>query len=220
MKNFLFVICLSLLSIVASAQSKNHKLSITIGGGSQKYRGDLGNGFTFKNTCWFGTGTATIGYYVNKSFDAAIFGSLGDFGYHQPGNIGKEEVDEDQRCVGCIGRVGLGNLSSRMTSGGISMKYKFNNNYLLKENAALKPYIYVGIAVNKLVDRMKMNCVNAGNYFSLNAGAGVRYNITDRMSIGYNLGFGYFTSDKVDNMSHGSNDMYMQNTLNIGIDLF
>lgn len=222
MKNFICTLGLITLTLLVSAQTKNHKLGITFGGGSQKYNGDLGNGFTLKNTVWYGAFSLNAGYYLNKSFDCGIFGTMGDYGYCQSESKIKEEIAFNERCPGCVSRVGIGNLSSRMVSGGALIKYKIANGYLFSENTKLKPYVYVGAAINNLTDNMKMNCVNPGNYFSLNAGAGVKYYISDRLNVGYNLAMGFFTADNLDfKVNSGKdNDMYMQNSLFIGIDLF
>lgn len=221
MKTYLFIICFILLAICALAQTKNNRLGISIGGGSQKYRGDLGNGFKFKNDVWTGGAGVNIGYYLNKSFDVGIFGFLGDFGFCQPSEKVNKDVSVNDRCPGCINRTGLGNLSSRMTSGGLLIKYKLNNGNFLKEDSRLRPYLYLGAAMNNLEDRMNMKCVRPGKYFSLNSGVGVSYYLNEHINVGYNLAFGYFTSDYIDFMAHGGiSDMYMQNTLSIGIDLF
>lgn len=219
MKNYLSGICLILLSIGLSAQTKNNKLGLTIGGGFQNYKGDLGSAFKFKNTTSYGAIGVNLGYYMNKSFDIGLFGTIGDYGFCQDIKIANTEIADEDRCGGC-NRVGLGNLNSRLTSGGILLKYKLNNGYLLKEDARLKPYIYFGTAYNNISDIMKMNCINPGNYFSINSGLGLKYYINERINVGYNLSLGYFTSDNLDFRSHHSNDMYMQNTLTLGIDLF
>jgi hypothetical protein len=209
-----------LLALGMTAQTKDNKLGITAGGGSQKFNGDLGNAFKVNNICWYGGVTINAAYYLNASFDAGIFGFMGDLGFTQPDGIASKEISADDRCPGCIGRIGLGNLNGRMTSGGVLVKYKFYNNYLLKANAVLRPYVYFGASFNNVVDRMRMGCVNPGNYYSINSGAGVSYYFTERININYNFTLGYFTSDKIDFMSHGRNDMYMQNTLSLGVDLF
>ncbi len=220
MKNNLVLISCLFLAFASFAQTKENRIGITIGGGSQKYHGDLGNAFTIKNRVWRGGFNATIGIYSGRSFDFGITGSIGDLGYCQPHEMANTEVDEDERCSGCIGRVGLGNLSSRMYTAGVSAKYKLNNGYFLKENARFKPYFFVGLSINKMVDRMKMNCVNAGNYFAMNTGFGVKYYLTERLNVGYSINLGRFLSDKMDFLNKGGNDMYMQNSITIGFDLF
>lgn len=157
MKKIACALGLILLTGCVIAQSNNHKLGITLGGGSQKYNGDLGNGFTFKNTVWYGVASLNVGYYLNKFFDCGIFVTIGDYGYCQPESKIKEEVSFNERCPGCIGRVGIGNLSSRLVTGGGLLKYKLANGYLFSENAMLKPYVYIGAAYNNITDNMKMN---------------------------------------------------------------
>lgn len=219
MKTLFFSIGFILLFVGMAAQTKDHKLGVNAGGGFQNYRGDLGNSFKLGNTSSYGAVILNFSYYLNRSFDLGIFGSKGDYGFCQPDKIANEEVDIDERCGGCE-RDGLGNLNSRLTAAGVFAKYKFNNGYLLKENTKLKPYIYVGAAVNSIRDVMRMNCINPGTYLSLNAGIGFKYYINERVNVGYNLALGYFTSDRLDFMTHNTNDMYLQNSVTIGIDLF
>lgn len=182
MKNYVCTLCLMLSAIAVFGQSKDHRLSIAAGGGPQDYKGDLGNGFKINSDdVWRGAVVWQVGYYLNRSFDISLFGSVGDYGYCQPLSVANTPIDEDP--------------------------------------SKIRPYIYLGTAFNKVVDRMQMDCVTPGNYSSINTGAGARYYITQRISIGYQLSLGYFTSDAVDRMVHGSNDMYMQNSLLLGIDL-
>ncbi len=218
MKSILTAFALT-LSVIAFAQSSEHQFGLTIGGGSQKYYGDLGNGFGTNNLCWYGQVSGGVRYYVNSSFDAGMNVAIGDYGYHQR-ESDAEGTELKDRCQGCFDRLQLDNLSSRMTAVSMAGYYKFANGYLLKETSLLKPYVFVGGSFNHLVDRMKMDCVDAGNYTALNAGAGVRVNFCDRFHVGYNATFGYFTTDQVDYKHGGGNDMYVQYSLNLGIDLF
>jgi hypothetical protein len=219
MKKIPFILGLALLTISINAQTKAHKLGLTFGGGSEKYRGDLGNGFTLKNNTWYGGFNLSAAYYMNRSFDVGISGWMGDYGYCQPKENTFVAVDADDRCPGCVGRVGLGNLSSRMTSGGVFAKYKFANGYLLKETSKIQPYVSLGASYNNLTDRMKMNCVNEGNYYAINTSVGAKYYLTQRLNVGYNLTVGCFTTDHIDRIMKGEkSDMYAQNTLVIGFD--
>jgi len=220
MKKQLLAIGCLFLTFSALTQTSNNRIGITFGGGSQKYSGDLGNAFTVKNRVWRGGLGLTINSYLNKSFDIGVYSHIGDLGYCQPHDMVVKEVADEYKCDGCIDRVGLGNLSSRMYTIGATIKYKLNNDYILRESLRFKPYVYVGISMNKLADRMKMNCVNAGNYVSLNSGIGVRYYLNERLNVGYNLNLGYFMTDKMDFISLGKSDLYLQNSLVIGIDLF
>ena len=233
MKNYLFISAFLLCTLCAIGQSKNHKFGFTAGGYIQQYNGNLGNSFFKFNTCCFGGGGATFGMYLNKSFDVNVSATAGHFGYCQTDADKNRIVSISQRCPGCTDRLGMGELRALMIAGNIAIKYKFANDYLLKEDARFSPYVYVGAGINRLSDNMKRNCVNVGNHITINAGAGIKYNITERFNVGYNLALGCFVSQKVyytnataiDSNDNGPEerkmekrkDMYMQNALSLGI---
>jgi OmpA-OmpF porin, OOP family len=224
----------AMLSFVCSskAQTKEHKFGVTAGGSIQQYKGNLGNSFfRFKETC-FGGVAGTFGYYLNRSFDVNLGVSVGHFGYCQTEEDKQRIVGIEYRCPGCTNELGMGELRSLMVSGNIFVKYKFGNGYLLKEDSKFAPYVYLGAGINQLSDVMKKQCVNIGTHYSIISGAGIKYNICKRMSIGYNLQIGYFPSSKVYNTSgtladdhgmteeeetiHHTKDMYLQHSLFLG----
>lgn len=215
MKNLLLAIAVTATAGL-SAQCCLNKLSVFVGGGSQKYFGDLGNGFGTNNVCWYGDVGGGITYNLNRSFQAGLTVTVGDYGYHQRESDVDPNLDVKDRCQGCLGRLELDNLSSRMTAIGLQARYRFNNGYLLKEDAFLKPYILTGASFNHLTDRMKMDCVDAGNYTALNAGVGVNVHLFSNFFAGYSATLGYFITDKIDYKHGGANDMYMQYALNVG----
>jgi hypothetical protein len=216
------IICtIALLCFVATAwaQTKDHKIGISIGGGPQDYNGERGNGFVKSDDIWRGAVVFNAGYYLNRSFDISTIGSFGDLGFCPDATAAATPIDENEQCPGCQGRKGIGNLSGRLIAFGLSMKYKFSNGYLLKEHSLVRPYIYLGAAANNISDPMKMNCIKVGTFTSLNAGLGANVYITKRFYAGYQLAFGYFTRDDIDFMAHdGIGDSYMQNSLKIGFD--
>lgn len=232
MKNQLLISALVLSALSSIGQNKNHRIGIETGVHLTQYNGNLGNSFfKFKETA-FGGGNLNVGLYLNKSFDATIGSSIGHFGYCQTEADKHRQVSIKQRCPGCIDRLGMGELRSMMISGNTSVKYKFANGYILKESSKLAPYIYAGVGINYLSDVMKRNCVNVGTHLTINTGAGVKYNITERFNIGYNLGLGCFVSKKVyytnaiannetdkdadDIKMEKRKDLYMQHALSLG----
>lgn len=215
----------------ANAQTKENKFGVTAGGYIQHYNGNLGNSFFKFNTACFAGASVNFGMYLNKSFDINLGGSIGDFGYCQTDDDSTRIVSLSQRCPGCADRLGMGQLRSRMISGNIAIKYKFANGFILKEDAKVSPYVYVGAGLNRLIDNMGRECVNAGNHFTINGGAGVTYQINERFNVGYNMGFGCFVAKKVyatsgsaedtekdadDIKMEKRRDFYMQNMLSIG----
>ena len=234
MKNQLLITAAFVLATFGiTAQTKNRKIGIETGAYLQQYNGNLGNSFfKFKETA-FGGGSLNLGLYLNKSFDLNVGGSIGHFGYCQTEEDKKRVVALEYRCPGCTDRLGMGELRSMMISGNTSIKYKFANGYLLKEDSKIAPYVYAGVGINYLSDVMKRNCVNVGNHFTINAGAGVKYNITERLNIGYNFGVGCFMTKKVyytnaiaennevekdadDIKMEKRKDFYMQHALTLG----
>ena len=234
MKNHLFIsAALVLVAFTSNAQNKNKKIGIEGGAYLQQYNGNLGNSFFKFSETSFGGGSLNVGLYLNKSFDANIGGSIGHFGYCQTAEDKKRVVALEYRCPGCTNQLGMGELRSMMISGNTAIKYKFANGYILKEDSKIAPYIYAGVGMNYLSDVMKRNCVNVGNHFTINAGAGVKYNITERLNIGYNLGVGCFMTKKVyytnaiaentevekdedDIKMEKRKDFYMQHALTLG----
>ena len=233
MKNHFLITVLFFCALGAHAQTKEHNIGITAGGYIQHYNGNLGNSFFQFNTACFAGATVNVGMYLNKSFDINVGGSIGDFGYCQTDADASRVVALSLRCPGCVDRLGMGELRSRMVSGNVGMKYKFANGFFLKEEAKMAPYVYAGVGINRLTDNMKRQCVNVGNHFTINAGAGITYNISKRMNIGYNLGIACFATKKVyatnsaaiedtdldedDIKIEKRRDFGMQNTLSIGI---
>ena len=75
-------------------------------------------------------------------------------------------------------------------------QYKFNNGYILKENAKFYPFITVGLGVanyiiNSLIDKsgstpgLYPTIITKGVDLILLVGAGLKYQITDRFAVQY-----------------------------------
>jgi hypothetical protein len=132
-----------------------------------------------------------VGTFVNPSLDLIFCGAIGDLG------------------------------PSRLTTVGVLLKYKFANGYLLDESSTLKPYVFAGLAFNNLADKKKLSSAEAGNYMSFNAGLGLRFYVTGRIHLSYNLGTGYFITESTNFSVHGhDNELFIHNALLLGIDFF
>lgn len=208
MKNKILIGLIS-LAIYGYGQTSEKKNNISIGGGTQYYNGDLGNSFFALKDEWYGVVGLNYSRYLNKSFDASFTTTTGDYGHC------RDKEDPQFRSDGTE----VLNMLSRLTTGIITLKYKFYNGYILKENAKISPFVYIGFGINNVTDFWwaNKNRVNAGNYTSLNGGLGLRYNFCNKFNFTYNLGLGYFMTDKIDKRVEGINDMYLQNTFLIGM---
>jgi hypothetical protein len=233
-RKFLFAALLFCTQITL-AQNAKHKFNITAGGTIQHYNGNLGNSFfKFKTTCFAGT-KANFSAYLNKSFDATIGFSIGHFGYCVTKEDEIRTANVKLRCPGCADYKGMGELRSLMTSGNLAIVYKFANGYLLNEKSKFAPYLSVGAGLNYLSDVMKRNCVNVGVNYTANFGAGIKYNLTERINIGYSANVGAFLTKKVylvnettttsieqttpdaDDIKFAKRkDLYLQNSISVG----
>jgi hypothetical protein len=234
MKQHLLISVLILCALSSFAQSKKYKYGITAGGYVQHYSGNLGSSFFKFNTVGFCGVSGNFGMYLNKSFDFNAGLAVGDFGFCQAHSDNTRVVAKAHRCPGCKNKLGMGDLRSRMMSANLAVKYKLANGIFLSEKSKFCPYVYLGMGINHLSDNMKRNCVNSGFHFTVNGGVGMKYALSDRINIGYNLGVGCFLGAKVYNTTASSTgetvdsnelsmqmrnrpDMYLQNTLFLGI---
>ena len=192
-----------LFASVANAQTKTNKNNLTAGGGLEQYKGDLGNSFLDFQEEWYGFVKLAYGRYLNHSFDAQAFATIGEIGRCFDGVLDAEHP--------------VLMFRSRFTTTGLDLEYKFANGYLLKENSKIAPFVYAGAALNHHQDIWTNEPrVNEGFYTSINGGLGVSCQLIKNIQFVYNLELGYFTSDAIDFISKGSNDMYLQNTLMLG----
>jgi hypothetical protein len=232
MKKKLLISAFILCAFGLNAQTKEHKFGITVAGLINHYNGNLGSSFfKFKTTC-FGGGKANLGIYVNRSFDLTLGTSISHFGYCQTDADASRVSALGLKCPGCLDKLGMVELRSLMIAGNIGIKYKLANGSILNENSKFAPYVYAGLGLNYLSDNMKKKCVNVGTHLTLNTGAGIKYNITDRISFGYDLNVGCFLAEKayssnkpVSSEHHEDpemeklekrRDLYMQNALTLG----
>jgi len=203
------IIALLVISIYSYAQTKDNKNNISAGFGTQSYNGDLGNSWFDFEYETYGVFTLNYSRYICNSFDISVYSTYGDYGRCRGG---------DDPAVWSDGTPIL-NMHSRLTTGNLILKYKFANGYILKEEAMIAPYLYVGAGANNAEDIWDHSTpvrVNQGTYATLNGGAGVRLNITARFNLTYNIGFAYFTNDNIDYNKPGMNPKNMLNTYSIG----
>lgn len=205
----LTIVAMLFAGLTTFAQTAEKKNNISFGVGTQAYNGDLGNPWFDAGDEWYGIASLNYNRYLNRSFDAGLLFTSGDYGHC------RDKEDAQFRPDGSE----VLNMLSRLTTGIVTVKYKFANGYILKESARLAPYVYLGGGINNISEYWwaAKDRANTGYYGSVNGGLGVRYNLCRNFSVTYNLGFGMFTSDNIDKRVQGSNDMYMQNTILFGV---
>lgn len=215
----LYLILVVSIASISTAQT-TPTFSYSTGAYIQHYKGNLGNSFfDFSTTCFAGWSNA-INARISPAISLELGISVGDFGYCQTREDRIRTDKYEAKCPGCVDKLGMGELRSRMISESLSIKYHLDNGTILSANSKIAPYLYAGIGLNQLFDRMQRDCVNEGLHMSLNAGAGVNYKLSKRFSVAYELNVGRFYKDKVyasytpeyDAMSLDALDIQLENT--------
>ena len=171
-KQLLITVSAALLCMGAFAQNKNHKNSIGLQFGTKEYAGDLGyEMYNFEDIhAAFGV---NYGRYINRSFDATLGFSYGQIDYAK-----------DIRSF----KTNLGDFK-------LQAKYKFNNGYILKEDAFFAPFVSAGIG----------NSFYSGDHvdgtvlkFGFPVGWGTMLNINERFSVSLSSVHTFMVDDNMD----------------------
>ncbi len=193
------ILALSLLTLGMQAQTVERRWNVGLIGGITEYQGDLGNKFlafdrnTTDKTFTYGL---TLNRYLNRSFDFGVLGSYGIWGYFEPDRP---------------------NFQATMFNFNGTVKYKFYNGYMLKENSLFMPYILAGIGVASFKGSQTSEGVDA----PLIAGAGVDVRLGEVIGVGYQARYGYLlNSDSRDLLEQGnSNDAFLIHTVGLSFNL-
>lgn len=217
MKKQFLLLLLSSFSISIFAQNHAPRFSIYGGFGFQQYAGDLGNGLYRFNSTEYGVASLGIERSISKSWDLKLFGTLGDLGFCQVNRAAyiKEKYGEDLEHEHEHDPKAE-NLNSRMGALTVALQYRFANGVWLPTDSRFSPFLSFGFGLNRITDRMKMECVVPGLYSTIHAGTGFKYFLKNQVFVGYNLNFGFFTSDGLDGFEQGRNDLHMQNSAVVG----
>ena len=197
-KNLLRLSLLLLIfsSFFVNAQTSYKKFGFEVNGGLREYHGDMGSSLYFKNSPDYQGVGGAFGMYINSSFDVNIYGSGGDIGFYK--NV-YDVVRAD------VVRVGF---RSRVTEGMIGLTYKFNNGYILDEDARFKPFIRAGWGAMSSVSKFTPETLSpkyegyrldrswiASHW---NAGLGLKVRVSDAIDLVISEQFNYSFDDNYD----------------------
>lgn len=210
--NKLITSALFLSSLSSLAQTKDQKWGIGVNAGLRDYKGDLGNGF-FKLS-QNDVSAGAWGYrYLNSSLDAGITLNFGGINFKHNGadSIGTPKIDISDRAFrGTILDYSLG------------LKYKFNNGYLLKEDATLAPFVGIGFgnthSFNLKTTFKNGSTSNKDRLSALNIPltAGLRLKLEEKVALVAQVTYNNLLTDKLDAIETsvgGKSDKYLQYNL-------
>jgi len=193
-KNLLtLLLTLTIFVVVADAQSFDKKFGLEINGGIREYHGDLGSATYFKVSPDYQAVGGALGMYLNPSFDFNIYGAAGDLGYYKTSYDTVRAVNYRQGFRSRISEVMLG------------VTYKFNNGYILAEDARFKPYVRAGWGGMQSISKFTEGSVPEGYTQSRtwiashwNAGLGAKIRLTDAIDFVISEQINYTFDDNYD----------------------
>ena len=187
-----FLVALTFLIPTTQAQTSDKKFGVEVYGGIREYHGDLGSALYFQRRPDYQFVGASFGMYLNPSFDANFYGSAGDLGFYN-------ENVYDVRTTG-VYRQGF---RSHITNVMLGVTYKFNNGYIMAEDAKFKPFVRGGWGVSQSITRLSHNKVGysqSRNWLAShwNAGLGFKYALSPSLDLTFSETFNYSFDDNYD----------------------
>jgi len=204
MTNTIIKLTLALCACVFSfahinAQNATAPWSIGLSGGKSAYNGDLGNAFFNFDQPYQGIGGLKIGRYINPSLDLSLDGTYGRYGYWENGT--------DQ-------------FLSNMLQGNLTLDYKFNNGYILNEDAIIAPYIFAGLGFANITHEDSGDGTARaadGTDFYIPLGLGANVNITPNVGLFWQATYGglNFNDERDLRVADDNNDQFLLNQVGL-----
>jgi len=204
MKNTIIKLTLALCACVFSfgqtnAQNASNPWSVGLSGGKSAYNGDLGNAFFNFDQPYQGIGGLKIARHINPSLNVSLDGTYGRYGYW--------ENSTDQ-------------FLSNMLQGNLTLDYKFNNGYILSEDAVIAPYIFGGLGFANIShedDDAGMKRAANGTDVYIPLGLGANVNITPNVGLFWQATYGglNFNDERDLSVANDNNDQFMLNQVGL-----
>ena len=102
----------------------------------------------------------------------------------------------------------------------LKLRYKFNNGYIFKEDAAIAPFLMGGIGVTRINSRVETELSSAtieDKLYKANValGAGILFQLTDRVGLEVANTINAPLYDGWDGITKGDNDLYLQHSMGL-----
>ncbi len=185
------LVALILFTPTLEAQNNGNKFGFEINGGLREYHGDLGSALYLQRRPDYQFVGGAFGMSLNPSFDVNIYGSSGDLGFYK--NTYDVRTTRSYRQ----------GFRSRITNVMLGVTYKFNNGYIMDEDATFKPYLRGGWGVSQSITRLSHNKTGyseSRNWLAShwNAGVGVKIRLTPSIDLALSEMFNYSFDDNYD----------------------
>jgi outer membrane protein OmpA-like peptidoglycan-associated protein len=198
MKNILKSLSVMMMLCCAYAASAQHG-AIGIHGTVSEYDGDLNGNqhhyYQFPNAQL--GGAVSLQQYLNPSFNLVEKFSFTRLNYRN-----------SDKTIG---------FKSDMFTLNLKLKYKFNNGYFFKEDAAISPFLVAGIGAARINSQRDTNIsdskISDGTYqANFAAGVGILFQFNDRVGLEVSNTLNAPLNDEWDGLKQGGNDVYLQHS--------
>ena len=201
MKKTLLSLGIAVLTVfTAQAQTANHVWGAQLNLGSKDYYGDLASGFFFNDVNI--NPQIRIARYLSPSFDLGLAASFGRY-----------DITKSDSLVATNFKA----FRTTTWDANLNGRYKFNNGYILKENAMFQPYLTAGLGYNAFRSRDSRFDTAGRNEGGLNipVGAGVNIPLSNRISLNLQSTYNFNNVDDYDGLSNvrRNNDKYLYTTV-------
>jgi OOP family OmpA-OmpF porin len=196
------VLLVGLLSMVlfVGAQTADKKVAVGLYLGKNEHQGDLGNAIFNLSQAAYMYGGLSVATYLSPSFDLSLQGNYGDYGFWRS----------------------WGRLYGKKYEGTLSLHYKFNNGYILKEDSKLSPFVELGFGIAGYSTKaqgsnLNTNTINTdGRDYLLPLGVGLKYQFTKSLALQYKFVYNFTDHDVRDRMViNGNHDKFAEQSVGV-----
>jgi OmpA-OmpF porin, OOP family len=188
----IYIIALVLAALThAYAQTAEKKWGVGIYAGTYRYYGDLGTNFNNLKHA-HPTVALSLNHYLTKTFDFSLFGSAGMLDYNN-----------DSTHLGFDGK--LVNLTALL-------RFKFNNGWLIKENAFIAPFVQAGFG-DALYINKTIYPKNRPTDFNFPVGGGIRFRLGNNASFIAQSTYHFTLTDNYDGRLANAMDAFLHHSI-------
>ncbi len=201
----------------AFSQTREHPWAFGLHFGKTENNGDLGDASFDWEKAFYMNGGIKLSRYISRSFDFTAHINAGELGYWRSGDT-----------ITYLGGRYVGNFYGNHYNGFIALRYKFNNGYLLREDARIAPYLFLGLGLSHLYgprvwdffyQKQKAYSAEFAHDMIIPSGIGMMVRLDSREKARWHAywqtSFSYSDHDSRDGISIRNNDGYMLHQIGV-----
>ncbi len=188
----IFVLAVAIVGMLGfvKAQNADYKWNVGLHGNVNGYQGDLGNSFLKVGELFEDEGIGiSLGYYLSPTFDVLLKGSYFYIDYMDTDGTYAKGAKGYADLMGA--EYGSWRFNNAVYTGTANVKFKFNNGWLLKEDALISPFAIGGIGVTRSSGTATRNDgIHSKTYSNMAFyyGGGLNFRVSERFNVVFEAG--------------------------------